>query len=399
MENNTKRMGKGSPRLTARWRSLSIACICMLIVGVTAICAFAFRGPTRADGGIGNQEPVVRAEIEADKPVIAIESAQKTISHRRGTLIIDVTIVPNGFDIRTLSIDVQYDKTLFQYNEAATMEGMWDIENPYFADGFTVGVAKDSQGILKVGGMAFDTPPPVGHSIVGSLVFDIKATNNAQGEFEIIDFRLPVYGTAGVAEVPSGNIFDCTIDLVFADTLELKPASNVLQFVDKDGVAATRTPAYVYSQDKQHYMVQMAEGTKLSQLESQFLVSDYLSSTDLEIKFFSAAGTEISNTATTNVETGMSVQLFSDDILLDKVIIVVRGDVNGDGLIDVVDVNLVFNRFNSGTKLTDAAQELAARVRGTMLQTPNMTDVTRIFNHGFAVDGYNLYATGYFGTI
>jgi hypothetical protein len=91
--------------------------------------------------------------------------------------------------------------------------------------------------------------------------------------------------------------------------------------------------------------------------------------------------------ATANVGTGYTVELIVDGTKVDSVIIIILGDVTGEGVLNTTDYLKIKSALTGGEKLT-GAYEKAANVDGNA--SLNSTDYMKVKSH--FLGNYNIYA-------
>lgn len=151
-----------------------------------------------------------------------------------------------------------------------------------------------------------------------------------------------------LVELKVNNMF-----IIDSDNIN-KPNASKLKMVDKNGEEITRDESYVYNSSEKAYITNIAAGTSISELASQF-VSD--SGT---IRYFNADGTEITN-LNGKVATGMTMKLYYGAVLADVITFVVMGDINGTGTVDMEDIGVLFDAVFGQTELTEV-QILAGQI-------------------------------------
>ena len=115
------------------------------------------------------------------------------------------------------------------------------------------------------------------------------------------------------------------------------------------------------------YLINTPEKITAEQLKSNFENQDII--------IRNANGDVISDTSA--VGTGYVVQLVADDEIIDETTVVVKGDISGDGKINVLDMVQLFN-FVQGTSTIEGAYKEAAYISNDA--TINVLDLVTLFN-------------------
>ena len=136
--------------------------------------------------------------------------------------------------------------------------------------------------------------------------------------------------------------------------------------------------------DYVRYLINLAAGNSLELLLTQFAV-------ELEhIVVVGNDGQVITALGATNVATGITFKLVDGDNVLDKVVLVLAGDTNGDGIVNVSDVAYIYmhDNFFDAFELTGAFL-LAADINRDGIV--NISDVAYIYMHDNFFDTFNLF--------
>jgi len=102
-------------------------------------------------------------------------------------------------------------------------------------------------------------------------------------------------------------------------------------------------------------------------------------------------GQVITALGATNVATGITIKLVDGDNVLDKVVLVLAGDTNGDGIVNVSDVAYIYmhDNFFDSFELAGAFL-LAADINRDGIV--NISDVAYIYMHDNFFDTFNLFS-------
>ncbi|MCL2177218.1 MAG: dockerin type I domain-containing protein [Firmicutes bacterium] len=137
--------------------------------------------------------------------------------------------------------------------------------------------------------------------------------------------------------------------------------------------------------DYVRYLINLAAGNSLALLLTQFAV-------ELEhIVVVGNDGQVITALGATNVATGITIKLVDGDNVLDKVVLVLAGDTNGDGIVNVSDVAYIYmhDNFFDSFELAGAFL-LAADINRDGIV--NISDVAYIYMHDNFFDTFNLFS-------
>jgi hypothetical protein len=120
-----------------------------------------------------------------------------------------------------------------------------------------------------------------------------------------------------------------------------------------------------------NYLTNVAEKTKVSDLISEFK-NDNLVVRNID-------GEEIDKSSNTFVGTGCVVQVVKDDKVTDEVVLLVKGDVTGDGKKNISDIVKLFNHIQGtqGQTLTGVYKEAANMNSDSKV---NVADLVKLFN-------------------
>ena len=80
-----------------------------------------------------------------------------------------------------------------------------------------------------------------------------------------------------------------------------------------------------------------------------------------------------------DIRTGLVIKLEYNGIVADEAILVLRGDVDGDGVVNLVDYMAVINHYVESAEITEYPFFLAADVDED--ETINMADAMKILNY------------------
>ncbi|MDL2292829.1 dockerin type I domain-containing protein [Acholeplasma sp. OttesenSCG-928-E16] len=179
--------------------------------------------------------------------------------------------------------------------------------------------------------------------------------------------------TIRVSLVGLNDVYDTFEIFIYSkpQILTVIDENKTFKIIDNDQNPIDRQD-YKYDESKEVYLTGLALGDTLDLLLKQFDAS--LS----DLRVYAKTGgalIEENQYETKTLATGMIVQLVSGTEILDSITLVVRGDINGDGRVNVTDRNQINNYINKIIQLTGASL-LAADNNAD--RRVNVTDRNRI---------------------
>lgn len=130
--------------------------------------------------------------------------------------------------------------------------------------------------------------------------------------------------------------------------------NETFKFINKDGQEINKEE-HVYDPDSSLYLTNIALYEKITTILSQFNNSN--------LKVFNMQGEEITNLANLLVATGQVIKLYnSENEVIDSITLIVKGDLNGDGEVDIFDIARL-NQLILGAELNEMFR-LAGDING-----------------------------------
>ena len=170
-----------------------------------------------------------------------------------------------------------------------------------------------------------DTTSSKGRRRVKDTTSDIKVTKIEKGSIGNITLEAR-YEYAGYIKLKDDRP-TTQLGMFYADFSDIIDTIEVIEREPLNG-------------EKPVYLLNVYEGQTIAELKQNF--------TNEGLRFFNADGNELSDSDI--VRTGMTVELRdSDDNLLDRLVVILKGDVNGDGSITILDYNLIVDYISKRT--------------------------------------------------
>ncbi len=179
----------------------------------------------------------------------------------------------------------------------------------------------------------------------GNVVTEFKAGENYIAKVELKDSE----NYELVGETEKEFLTEEDIVLPSEDKLfEVVESNNTFIFVDGNGNTINFLD-HTYDPTNPHYLKNIALNDSLQDIANQFV--------NLNIRFFTKDDVEIFGDQV--IATGMKLRIYKDDTIIDEIILVLKGDINGDGKINMLD-KAVLNAFTSGSLDLEDAFRLAS---------------------------------------
>ena len=131
---------------------------------------------------------------------------------------------------------------------------------------------------------------------------------------------------------------------------ELIESNTTFRFVFENGDAVDYS-SHIYDSANPIYLKNIAFKDTLQDIANQFK--------NTGIRFFSKNGDEISGDK--KIATGMKLRLYDGENIIDELTLVLKGDVNGDGEINMLD-KATLNAYTSGSIVLEGAFKLASDI-------------------------------------
>lgn len=120
------------------------------------------------------------------------------------------------------------------------------------------------------------------------------------------------------------------------------------------------------------YLIGLDPKTKLGTLKSS------LENEESMVHVFDLSGEEINDTK--NIGTGFTIRLIYEEEILDEVTVIVRGDLNGDGLITTPDFTILKNKINNQLNLSFLQTKASDLNKDGKVTTPDFTILKNFIN-------------------
>ena len=316
----------------------------------------------------------------------------------------------------TSSWDFENDRV----SEDVTLYASWQIIEytiTYHMDGGINNEANPTTYTIETDTILLNDANKAGHTFIGwydnsnfagDIITHIPISStgnlNLYAKYEIHTFEIEIIILGKGTVIPNvGSIINNILTVDYGTFVELTFAPGTDQYLSKlliDGVVGELEDIYQFDfVDQNHSIEVQFMGTEPSVLtliagsgygnkvysidrsSEEALFMDYYINQSAEsirlcfenshdrIKFFNLKGTEISDDQ--RLGTGYIIRLYSDNTcieVIDEVFVVLKGDINGDGFITTIDVNLINRQVKLLSNL-NPIQLVAANITGERVLT------------------------------